>query len=336
MKGKILYTADLHLTAHPKDEYRWHIFPYLEKTIRQRQIAALVIAGDLTDAKDHHPSKLVNRLTEELAKLGKLVPVYVLMGNHDYVDPRTPFFGFLDSIPGVRFINEISDIMVAGHFIRFLPHISSWKVWRKMLKWKGVKFDRVVIHQAVAGAKGSNGMSVDGMPLQYLQRKYKKQIVAGDIHLPQTLGNVLYCGSPHPVHFGEEHKPRVLIDNGEGKLFSLNRASIRKRVLKISDPALLLEMQYIDEGDMVKVVYQLPRSEFHRWQAIRDLTKKACAKRKLVLCGVEIREKVQKLKAGKAPQAIASVGPMKVYDLFCEAHGINGKAMEAGRAFLNP
>ena len=100
----MIITSDLHLTDRARDEYRWELFPWLIELVEETGSDEVLILGDLTDAKNNHSAELVNRMVKELTNLP--AHVYVLKGNHDYVDPDQPFFGFLNEIPGVRFVTH--------------------------------------------------------------------------------------------------------------------------------------------------------------------------------------------------------------------------------------
>lgn len=335
--SRILYTADLHLTANPRDDYRWEVFPWLGKIIKQYEVEALVIAGDLTDAKDHHSAKLVTALATMLRDLGAHLPVYILMGNHDYVDPGTPFFGFLNAIPGLHFIREITTLEVAGRSHLFIPHMRDHSIWSNAGK-KSLdisKAYRVVMHQTVKGAIASNGDALEEGPADFLLGQAKRPIIAGDIHNPHWVGNLIYCGSPHPVHFGEEHKPRVLLDTGGRDLTSIKRACVRKRTLILSDPNDLLTADYA-EGDMIRVIYKIPRSEFYRWQGIKARTKKIADKAGWKLCAVEIKELVRRdRRESRDVREAKGTGSLEeVLRAFSKIKNLDADFTESGLSFL--
>ena len=95
-----LLSADLHLSDRARDSYRFGLFPWLKKQQQKNKVDATFLLGDLTQEKDRHSSALVNRIVEELLTLTP--PVYVLRGNHDGLNPNSPFFKFLNSISGLK------------------------------------------------------------------------------------------------------------------------------------------------------------------------------------------------------------------------------------------
>ena len=91
-----LIFTDIHLTDNPREEYRWRVFDdAIVQFLFLKKATDIMILGDLTDRKDNHSASLVNRLVRNVKRLAELAPVTVLMGNHDYLDPINPFFGFL-------------------------------------------------------------------------------------------------------------------------------------------------------------------------------------------------------------------------------------------------
>ena len=90
-----LLTSDIHHTSRAADAYRWDLWPWAREQITKNRLKALFILGDLTDNKDAHPAELVNRLVDEIQQTAKLCPIYILKGNHDFIDPTTPFFKFI-------------------------------------------------------------------------------------------------------------------------------------------------------------------------------------------------------------------------------------------------
>jgi UDP-2,3-diacylglucosamine pyrophosphatase LpxH len=159
------------------------------------------ILGDLTDAKDRHPATLVDRIVlsfQGLSKHGK--SIYILKGNHDYIDPSCPFFRFLS---GFDFIEFITNPKVLNHVL-FLPHGLPWlskPAWKSKFPLDGDEegsWDLICCHETFTGCTASNGQQLDGIPLSQVSSKVTggTQVISGDIHVPQTIGNVIYTGSP--------------------------------------------------------------------------------------------------------------------------------------------
>ncbi len=335
--AKFLFTADLHLTHHKRDEYRWGIFNWLKLRAEKRDADAIIIAGDVTDAKDNHSAALVNRACAEIATLAETAPVYVLMGNHDYkVDPREAFFGFTRLFGGVQFIMVPTVAQIAGKNFYFLPHTRNAQTeWTPILKSDEFRSaDFVVVHHALTGARGSNEHEVSGFdPKKF--RKTKAIVIAGDIHVPQVVDTVTYCGAPHPVHFGDTFQPRVLFFDGE-KLISLKRNTLRKCVLSVRNLEELEEKadeHLIEPGDQVRIFVKTPRSEFPSWeQRKREMIDYAAA-HDWYLDGVEIEVESDEVAVRADERGLGDSS--SILSRFCESAGLDEDTRDAGQAILD-
>lgn len=287
MSRRILITSDIHLTARPQDEYRWDIFRWLQVRAANHDATEIAILGDLTDQKDCHPSALVNRIFDEVSALSTVAPVTILKGNHDYgADDQTPFFRFLDALPGVSYVSEPQ---VDDDGVTWLPHTRRWRsAWASL--WDHFKVAPVIFaHQTFEGATASNGFAMEGIsPGTFSTKKCKGKVISGDIHVPQRLGNIYYCGSPHPVAFGDSFEPRALLWS-DGKLTTIRRTTIKKAVVRIKEPEALRQHE-LSEGDMVKIIVTLPREDFPLWDRVKQATLDEAAALELTVCGLELRE----------------------------------------------
>ena len=90
-----LVTGDWHFSDNPRDDYRHAYMKKLMRLIKRKKVNNLIVLGDLTEEKDRHSAWLVNQVVLHFAELSQLCKIYILRGNHDYVDPDTPFFSFL-------------------------------------------------------------------------------------------------------------------------------------------------------------------------------------------------------------------------------------------------
>lgn len=301
---RALITSDLHLTSRSRDAYRWALFPWLQKQIERRDIGHLFILGDITDQKDRHPSKLLNYILTEFQELAQMVKVWVLMGNHDYVDPRVPFLlRALNGIRNCQFIIEPTWLGIDDQEVLFLPHTRKpAKDWAKI---NARKATMVLMHHTFSGAMTSNGWKMEEggsvrKTMERLRIPAAAAFVSGDIHVPQTLGHLTYCGSPYPIRFGDDWKPRVLMfDSGrDDSLVSLPRACAKKTVARIGSIDDLEEAG-LTPGDQAKVVIELPRSRFCDWSDLRNEVREWAAENEVILGGIELREKPAKVKRAR-------------------------------------
>lgn len=325
MPTRLLITGDIHLTTHPADEYRWEIFPWLLEQADKRGVGAIVILGDLTDKKDAHPARLVNRAHAALTR--SPVPVWVMMGNHDYdQDPDCPFFGFL-----ANFIRKPTLVTIGDLRCYFIPHVRG-------MTPESVpsvpKCEFLFMHQTFQGAKAENGQRLEGLDPAEFDGLAKVATVSGDIHVPQEIGGIVYAGAPHPVRFGDSFKPRVLYWDGKD-LISVRRPTIRKAMLEIESLDDLVEAG-LRSGDQVKVRYRMHRRDFPERQQRLEEVRVFCEHEGIHLHGIRVEaletERVR-IKGEPAPKEARS--HLEIYDAFCAARRIDPAYEKAGREFLS-
>lgn len=255
----VIFTADLHLNVKPHDEHRWGIFRWL----RSLDADELIIGGDLTDAKDYHPSILVNRLFTELQETKAWYKkIIIIKGNHDYFDPQHPFFEFIgwDSI---IYVKEPVAVELTIGKATIIPAGERWG------GFKLHEFPFVFTHATFSGSKAENGTTLTGVDPAVLD-DYEGTVYSGDIHVPQELagGKIVYVGAPYHCRFGDSFKPRVLKLSRRGDT-DLYYPAPRKVTLTITRPDHLLGEDIdrdVSKGDHVKVRCLLNRAEYVWWK----------------------------------------------------------------------
>jgi len=323
-----LITADLHLTDRKADEYRWKVFDDLLRIIKKRKVKYLLILGDLTEKKDVHSSILIDRILRQFQRLASsgVKHVYFLMGNHDYEEPTKPFFQFLDLIPNVTFIKHMTSFNIGKAHCLFLPHTRSPKDdWKE---WKLNKFDYIFTHQCYEGAVARSGMELDGAKI-----KTKAIVISGDIHEPQRVQGVRYVGSPYPIVFGDEFDCRFIYLTKD-KIKSIKRKTIRKITYRMTSPDQYNTVTG-EPGDMVKVIFTLPKSEFGIWDTLKEQTKNFCKSKGIDLKGLELRAETVTNKKGKAGRKrLTSQTPKATYTAFCKQEKLSKEIVKAGTEFV--
>lgn len=287
---KALITADLHLDDLPRNEYRWKFFPYIKDLLKQYDYKYdLIVVGDLTDRKDKHSAKLVNRIIDELYEISQLTKIHLVSGNHDYIDPICPFMRFLSYIPNIEFIIQptiLTDVMVIPHTTNFL------ELWQSLTIPKTVK--TILIHQTIKGSVVSEHYVIEeGLPLQTFDVIGNRQVLSGDIHIPQKLNDrFMYIGAPYPVNFGDNYNGRVLCLSGSdlGEVFY---PCGKRSYVDIISPGNLALID-LKQGDQIKVRLKLSKAETYLWKSYVAEIKQICQERGVDLFGIELKkDKVQ-------------------------------------------
>lgn len=282
----VLVTADLHCTDHPRDAHRWELFGWLAKQVVKHKAEAVLLLGDLTDAKDKHSAALTNRMVRELSALANYARVIIIKGNHDYIDETEPFFGFMDGVKrqtgyGVSFLTKPTTITLSsmGRCL-FLPNTRTWeKDWNEF-GWdnKGPDAPKFIFtHQTYDGCLTENGTRMEGIPPRVFAQ-FSGKVFSGDIHKPQKVGrNIEYVGAPYRCRFGDDYTPRVLLLDKLGATKDLHFPTKNKVLIKLQDVGLAAVVANADkygieelyENDQVKVRVELTRAQFGEWPKLR-------------------------------------------------------------------
>jgi len=323
----VLVVADTHLTDRPSDEYRWGLLPWLRDRAREHNAQEIIHCGDLTDAKDHHSAKLVNRLFDSLGNLAVETKFILLRGNHDGLDPKTPFFRFLDGHRAITYFIEpaIHDLSIGK--ATFVPSGTDWQ------KYRLHQFPYTFAHATFDGSEAENGRLLPGIKPALLEG-YTGRVYSGDIHVPQRIGQIIeYVGAPYHIRFGDTFEPRVLLIHDDGTTESLTFPAPRKHVLAVRNLDEL-EACKAAPGDQVKVRWFLPRSEYHRWKLYQEGSREYGDERGWTVAGLELLPLEMQSEADPAMVAApAGMTPEELIEEYAKRHGMTDY-IEMGKELL--
>ena len=329
---KAIFVSDLHLTDRPIDEYRWKIFDQLDELCITHKVGTVYILGDLTERKDFHSSRLVNRITDSLAQLAQGREVHILKGNHDGLDPDRPYFLFLHRIPGVSFYSSPGCLMKEKDVVLLLPHTRQPEEdWEEIDLQKAT---HIFIHGTVHGAVSESGQVLQGIDIG-LFKGLRACILAGDIHVPQIIGKqVEYIGAPYPIRFGDEFPPRALLVDGNTRT-SLPLENIRKLTLHCTAQSLGDKVRTVRVGDQVKAVIELSDSELHEFHKLKQGISAQVSALGGVLLKVQLVKRAStKPKIKKGAGAQHATTPVDELRTFCQRNGVEEELAVLGEQLL--
>jgi DNA repair exonuclease SbcCD nuclease subunit len=260
----VIVTADLHLSDNSRDQYRHDFQLVLRKMVQEYRADAVIVVGDLCEAKDRHSAELVNQVVSHFTRLSALCPVYIEKGNHDYVNIASPFFAFLGKLPRITWINQPTEsdeylTKLIGPSL-FLPHTPNYK-----RDWKGLDFTDlswIFAHNTFEGARSDSGHPLSGIPTDVFPDDAR--VLSGDVHTPQRVDVVHYIGAPYTVDFGDAYKARMmLVDNKGWK--SIPYTGPQKRLADIVKLSDLEDQDHINPGDIVKVRMSITAAQRDLW-----------------------------------------------------------------------
>lgn len=330
----ILLVSDLHLNNKFEDNYRFDIFDAIRDWCEKYHINYIIFLGDLTNEKDNHSSKLVNKIVNGIFSLTAYCHVDILMGNHDYIDPEHPYFQFLEIIPDVEFIDTDFCQIVDGAFVLYVPHSKEFKMPHIDATHK--KLDYIFIHQCVDGAIAETGKRLTGVDISPLSDlKPSGGIWAGDIHKPQRVGAVTYVGAPYNIRFGDNFEGRcILLDPNDYSHKELKFNTPRKWSLTIRDAEELNSIDDLTENDFIKITLQLSKEEVPDWTEQKEQIIKFCKNNKLQLTGptLEVMKSSKRRKIKSKEQS--AIEPRDILKGFCKYEQVPSEVKKAGLAII--
>lgn len=221
MYDKVIMIGDVHYGVHASslewveniNSYFYQFFiPLLKK--EKTDNSCLIILGDYFDNRQNLDINVMNSAIDVIKELASLMPVYMIIGNHDIYRKstiETNSLRCIESIPNVYIIDEngIEEIKMAnnekitmiswvGDYLKETTLINEYK--------KDSRF--ILMHTEVCGMKYDNGRDITEGAVVKLS-KCKCKVYSGHIHKRQDSKAVTYIGSPY-------HLDRKDIGNQKG------------------------------------------------------------------------------------------------------------------------
>lgn len=327
----MLLITDLHLTDHEADRYRWKIWTWVAEYYRRTGDKNLIVLGDLTDAKDHHSASLVNAIVKRICDMvGIGMEVFILKGNHDYIDPDQPYFEFLGQLEYVNYIKDPSEWIIGGQRCLFLPHtfnpIDEWADNRKVQR--GLTARLVFMHQSVIGSLTSNGYKMtEGLAPSYFKR-FRGRVFSGDIHVPQIIGPVTYVGCPYSVRFNDTFDGQVMFIEEDGHVGLELTGIPGRRTLDITS------VDEIKAPKHFQVKIRVHLNDIEQWPTYKEEVEAKCKREGIILSSLHL------VKEGKLPlrkkqsNSEVTLDPGLVVQHFGKRQGLTPASIKTGRRIL--
>ena len=206
---KILCVGDVHIKVN-----NLGLIDQLEnkiiETLRDNpKIEMVVLLGDILHDHERLHTLAMNRAFSFIKTLAGCVSVYVLVGNHDYIQndqflTENHWMVMLkNNVKNVTIVDHVEQVYFSGtKYLTFVPYVPNGRFVEALettsLDWRGSSF--IFAHQEFRGADLGATSSAHGdewgetLPM----------IVSGHIHGKQWIGeNIFYVGSPFNHNFGE-------------------------------------------------------------------------------------------------------------------------------------
>lgn len=201
----VLFIGDVHVKfSNLKDLDKLE-----SKMLEMKDVSFIVVAGDILDTHEKIHSLLMNRAYKLIKNLRTVAPVYVLVGNHDYINNQQ----FLTDNHWMNGMKEWDLIRVVDYPLRLegssgqafalVPYVPPGRLVEALdkINWKDCAC--VFAHQEVKNCKMGCIRSMDGDTWD----AEWPMLVSGHIHERQNVGdNVLYPGSALNHAFGSDNQ----------------------------------------------------------------------------------------------------------------------------------
>ena len=232
---KFLYSADTHFSAYSQDKIDNSTnlperLSYLYKSITnmvefgiKNGIKTTIFGGDTYHNKSIIHSVAQSVFLDIIRKYKEMIFI-LLDGNHDMSSMSGDGISAtksLDNEINVQTIHEMTQI----ENILLVP----WNPKKMIDEIKGNKADYLISHFGLNEGKLNSGISIKSdIGLKDLVQ-YSK-VLLGHYHAPQTVGNVVYVGSPIQLDMGEknEEKRFLVVDSEKDTIESIPTDGYKK------------------------------------------------------------------------------------------------------------
>jgi hypothetical protein len=320
----MLLSSDWHLTDDPTDEYRWRIFDHVRECVEKNNVRQVGVLGDIAHKKDRHSGALVNRLVSELKSID--AEFTILCGNHDRPLNGPPFWTFLSEVENVHFITSV---LSRGKTL-WLAHSAN-----PSADWADIRFTSykaVFMHQTVTGVV-EKGIRLAGDPgMIELPRRLK--VYSGDIHTPQTVGNVEFVGAPHPVKFGDEYRCRMLLLDDE--------YDIEKEIILDPPRKLILNLSSLDDlrkynvrqDDQAEIRFTIDPDRIEQWPVERQAILDWAAKQGISVADIEAEVALEPGDDAHQAVPILDADQLETLKAFAKSEGLSKALLDVGSIFV--
>lgn len=211
---KALVVGDIHVKTNNVPMIK-KLNVWLLEIISKETPDIVVLLGDILDYHEKILTTCMNTAYDLIRSISSLLPVYVLVGNHDYISnmqflTNNHWMNGMKEWRNVTVVDKVLLENIKSKSIVFCPYLPPGRFEEALQTVDGsLNADIIFCHQEFLGADMGIIKSVTG-------DKYnlKALCVSGHIHDNQTIGSVYYVGSPLSHAFGEKGTKVICILEG--------------------------------------------------------------------------------------------------------------------------
>ena len=186
--------------------FEQYLLPLIEKNYKEGDV--LIQLGDLFENRQTINLKFNSYAIEIFQRIGKILPVFIICGNHDIYYKKTNEVTSLDSI---KYIPNIY-LFKQPEMIKFGKTDCLMMPWRADYKEEGETLDQfpnaefVFCHSEMQGVM-LNRKSVQHEGTKVSKFKNYRRVYSGHIHYSQTVKNVVMVGNAYQMTRSDHNNP---------------------------------------------------------------------------------------------------------------------------------
>ncbi len=240
--------SDTHFGAYPIHSDKWlkmmvryfreFFIPLLERESKPGDI--VIHCGDLYDNRNQIPVEVISEVIDIFEEMGKILPVHMLIGNHDISNKSTNNINSPKSIkfiPNIHLYEQTTRVTLGDREVLMMPWVEHKNEQIALLK-ENSGCDYLFCHSDLNGArlhlKSVAHKNRDKIEVEEFSG-YKK-VYSGHIHLVQISKNFTFVGSPYEMDrndIGNQKGVFVLDFNDMSESFIPNTLSPKFEKLNI-------------------------------------------------------------------------------------------------------
>lgn len=295
MKTTVIFIGDPHFQLNNITDVERFI-PAVEALSKEREPDMIVVAGDLLHTHERLHTTVLNQAYSFIDAIRKIAPVYILVGNHDYIS-NTQFLtsnhwmNGLKEWNNVNIVDTVMNVSINTETFTMVPYVYPGR-FMEALNTLGddswLKSECIFAHQEFEGCKMGAIVSVEGdkWPLHY------PLVVSGHIHSKQRpQKNIFYTGTPMQIAFGESEDNIVAVFKFEnGKELELDEVKLDlpgKKIVYMDVSEISNFTADTESDDKVRITVS---GEYEQFKALKKTTKY----KELIDKGVKIVFKVSR------------------------------------------
>ena len=182
-----------------KDYFENWFMPILKKKKKDNDI--LFVLGDIFDNRQSINTLVQNTVIDIFENLGKILPVYIILGNHDTFRKST------NDINSLKILNYLENVQVfeEPEFLEFDTTTGLLMPWRKNAYTEKECLEKhgdcnyIFSHTGISGFYFNRYIKMDDEFLDNNVLSNFDRVITGHIHYAQLRGNVIMPGCPYEL-----------------------------------------------------------------------------------------------------------------------------------------